>query len=379
MPINTIVLVRLGVAASLVILARLCTLVEVGLRRKTGSGLQLNLASAAAHSSTSTGTSTPPTWHCPRTTWTPPSDCPESMLANRTSVSYFTASTPPPSHLYVNDPSFAIAMIAVGDLLASTTIVMRSVQSIRRRGLFCGPILILSDHADSSHFEALTRTDPLVHPIAVESRKGEMPKKRYKTELLDILDADERYDGITYLLYVDVDILFGEPLAPFVGYVHGMTTLMSQPSRADQVQSYMFMFEEQGFGLERARALEEGNTLFHGGVMVVHRQRSRDCLAVWQMLFDDRERFPKRDQAALYYMLYDSEELKQRCTVVQMDHRPFLLMPTSNIMQAGDSSVFVHVTNGRRSKQIDDVLQADYYRCVMMVDEEHGVKSRFSK
>lgn len=285
----------------------------------------------------------------------------------------------PPAHMYVNDASFAIAMIALGDLMANTTIIERSVQSIRRRGLYCGPILILSDHARSAHFEELTRTDPNVHPIAVESRQGKMPTKRYKTELLDILDADERYDGITHLLYVDVDILFGEPLAPFVGYVQGMTTLMSQPSRADQVQSYMLMFEEQGFGPERPRALKEGNTVFHGGVMVVHRQRSRDCLAVWQMLFDDSERFPNRDQAALYYMLYDDEELKQRCTVVQLDHRPFLLMPTKHIMQAGDSSVFVHVTNGRRSKQIDDQLQADYYRCVMMVDEDYAVKSRFTK
>lgn len=373
MPINTILLVRLGVAASLVVLARICTLVEIGLRRTSGGDAGI---SAAA---TSLSLGIPATWHCPQTAWTPPSDCPESMLANRTSP-YFTESTPmPPAHMYVNDPSFAIAMIALGDLMANTTIIERSVQSIRRRGLYCGPILILSDHVDSAHFEELTRTDPNVHPIAVESREGKMPTKRYKTELLDILDADERYDDITHLLYVDVDILFGEPLAAFVGYVQGMTTLMSQPSRADQVQSYMLMFEEQGFGPERPRALKEGNTVFHGGVMVVHRQRSRDCLAVWQMLFDDSERFPNRDQAALYYMLYDDEELKRRCTVVQLDHRPFLLMPTKHIMQAGDSSVFVHVTNGRRSKQIDDQLQADYYRCVMMVDEKYAVKSRFTK
>jgi hypothetical protein len=266
--------------------------------------------------------------------------------------------------MYVNDPSFAIAMIGLGELMDNTTIIERSVQSIRRSGLFCGPILILTDHAESSRYKALTQADPNVHPIAVESREGKMPIKRYKTELLDIMDADERFDKITHLLYVDVDIVFGEPLAPFVGYVKGMSTLMSQPSRADQAQSYMLMFEEQGFGPERGRALEEGNTLFHGGVMVVHRQRSRDCLAVWQMLFDDKKRFPRRDQAALYYMLYDDEELKQRCMVVQMDHRPFLLMPTNHIMQAGDSSVFVHVTNGRRSKRIDDQLQADYYRCV---------------
>jgi len=167
---------------------------------------------------------------------------------------------------------------------------------------------------------------------------------------------------------MDVDIVIAEPLKSFVGYVQGMSRMLSQPSYS-QYQSWMLMFEEQGAAPER----RFGNTVYHGGVLGLHRKRSRGCLAEWQKLFDDRERFPDRDQKALYYMLYMNETLRAKCEVVRLDHRPYLLMPSKKTMESGETSTFVHVTNGYRAEKIRDALQADYYRCLARVDEEYAM------
>ena len=375
-------------------------------------------------------------WICPKYDWKAPPNCPKSMIGNRSSFSHphtkaashihgrntsveatsqklalqllppantanrstlisppppeaEAATTAPPSLVYLDDPTFAIAMIALGEEMVTSSIFEHSVQSIRRRGLYCGPILILTDivnnattaESKAQRFDDMTQNDPNIHPIYVESRPTNMMIKRYKMELLDILDERSEYDAITYLLYIDVDIMVGEPLNSFLGYVHGMTTMLSQPSRASRYQSYMLMFEEQGTGPEMQRVRRNGssNTVFHGGVIVLNRKLSRGCLNAWQSLFDDTELFPTRDQTALYHMLYESTTLREKCMVVQMDHRPFLLMPTSESMKAGDASVFVHVTSGRRSRRIDHTLQADYYRCVMMVDEEYAEMGKSGK
>ena len=76
-------------------------------------------------------------------------------------------------------------------------------------------------------------------------------------------------------------------------------------------------------------------------------------------------------------MLYINETLKERCQVKRLDHRPYLLMPSRKNFEAGETSTFVHVTNGYRAEKIDDALQADYYRCMALVDEEYAVSLRF--
>ena len=299
---------------------------------------------------------------CPHFTWVQPPNCPKAMIDKAITQSETL------NYSNDNDPTFAIVLIALGDVTAKTVhVVERCIQSIRRRGLYCGPIVIVTD-AKKSRFKSLVKSDGNVRPVYVESRPNGMMTKRYKTELLDLLDADKQFSSITHVLYMDVDIVIAEPLQSFVGYVQGMTRMLSQPSYSPY-QSWMLMFEEQGAAPER----KFGNTVYHGGVLGLHRKRSRGCLAEWQKLFDDRERFPDRDQKALYYMLYMNETLRAKCEVVRLDHRPYLLMPSKKTMESGETSTFVHVTNGYRAEKIRDALQADYYRCLARVDEEYAM------
>ena len=295
-----------------------------------------------------------------------PKNCPREMkrkAGKMAKQSSLAMSQPHPA-----DPSFAIGLIALGDVTAkSVRVVERCVQSIRRRGLYFGTIVIVTD-AKQSRFKSLTEVDSNIIIIDVESRPNGMLSKRYKTELLDLLDGKKSLEEVELLLYMDVDIVIAEPLQSFIHYVQSMATMLDQPSNRNQ-PSYMLMFEEQGAAPER----KFGNTVYHGGVLGLSRTKSRTCLLEWQHLFDDRERFPDRDQKALYYMLYINETLRERCQVTRLDHRPYLLMPSRKDFQAGETGTFVHVTNGYRAEKIDDTLQADYYRCMALVDEEYAM------
>ena len=304
------------------------------------------------------------------TSWTQPVNCPREMKRRAKAIARQSSLVLP--RPYPVDPSFAIALIALGDVTAkSVHVVERCIQSIRRRGLYSGTIITVTD-AKRSRFESIRYSDPNINIISVESRPNGMLSKRYKTELLDLLDGNKDLDKVEMLLYMDVDIVIAEPLQSFVNYVQSMATMLDQPSNSNQ-PSYMLMFEEQGAAPER----KFGNTVFHGGVLGLSRTKSRTCLREWQHLFDDRERFPDRDQKALYYMLYINETLRERCQVTRLDHRPYLLMPSRKDFEGGETATFVHVTNGYRAEKIDDVLQADYYRCMALVDEEYAVSLRF--
>ena len=245
--------------------------------------------------------------------------------------------------------------------------VERCVESIVRRGIHFGKIIIVTD-AMPPRFESLRHGDSNIHIIEVENRPNGMLSKRYKTELLELLDGRKDFDEIEILLYMDVDIVIAEPLDSFISYLKSLVNMLDQPSHSVE-PSYMLMFEEKGAAPER----KFDNTVYHGGVLGLHREKSRTCLREWQHLFDDRERFPDRDQKALYYILYINETLKERCQVTRLDHRPYLLMPSKRDFEAGETATFVHVTNGYRAKKIDDALQADYYRCMALVDEKYAM------
>ena len=298
-----------------------------------------------------------------------PMKCPKEMKRKREAIA--EQSSHAIEYPIRADASFAIALIGLGDAMAPNVhVVERCIQSIRRRGLYFGKIIIVTD-AKRSRFKSLTDADADIDLLKVESRPNGMLSKRYKTELLDLLDGRTDYDEIEVLLYMDVDIVIAEPLASFISYMKSMVNMLDQPSHSAD-PSYMLMFEEQGAAPERKFG---NNTVYHGGVLGLHRKKSRNCLQEWQHLFDDRERFPDRDQKALYYMLYINKTLKERCHVTRLDHRPYLLMPSKRDFEAGETATFVHITNGYRAKKIDDALQAEYYRCMTLVDEEYAMST----
>lgn len=172
-----------------------------------------------------------------------PKNCPREM--KRKAATMAQQSSLAMSQPYSAGPSFAIALIALGDVTAkSVHVVERCVQSIRRRGLYFGTIVIVTD-AKRSRFKSLMVDYSNIYIINVESRPNGTLSKRYKTELLDLLDGNKGLDDVELLLYMDVDIVIAEPLQSFIHYVQSMATILDQPSNRNQ-PSYMLMCEEQG-------------------------------------------------------------------------------------------------------------------------------------
>ena len=294
--------------------------------------------------------------------WTQPEECPEAILFNENSKGFH------PRSLH---SSFAVAMISTGNA-TETRNVERAIQSIRRRGMFNGRIIVITDR--NERYGTLEMADDQITILEVKQEdihvnlKAKMPYKRFKTQVLDLMDTNKSLDHYTHVVYMDVDIVVGDNLNDFFGYVEQMVKRGKERLRSDSSpdHSFMMMFEEQGRGMEKSRY--KNSTIWHSGVTVFHRQHSRRCLDIWREVIDwNRYR---RDQSCLYYMHYYNQTMRDQCSILRMDDKAFFHIPTEDTMRSGHSAVFVHNTNTGRAKRIDKKVQYDYYRCAMMLDDK---------
>jgi hypothetical protein len=91
----------------------------------------------------------------------------------------------------------AIFLLSMGQEAAASTIVERSLLSIRRRGAYLGPVIVLTD-SPVARYRSLTSVDPnfiVLQPRPQDWRwdlRDDMPYKRFKTYILEYLDRDAR-------------------------------------------------------------------------------------------------------------------------------------------------------------------------------------------
>jgi hypothetical protein len=319
--------------------------------------------------------------------WTPrhpPTDCPESMMATTTTMPIIQ------SDKYAHRVGMVTIAMKRGKAFQRQALDL--VQSIRRRGAWLGPIILIVDEKvdeDSfrqklrneeevyGNFQKNTTNNTTIHVVRIHSDSDVIPLhrpymkyKRFKTQLFDLLPI--ALQQLEYLVYLDVDIVIGEPIVDFLDRALPLLPSPSSDSSSSSSSSssvnninnnnaWLF-FQEQGGHPAKTKANSKQWTLFHGGVFVIHREKSRACLHEWQIRFDV-DTFPN-DQTALLDLLYENKH-NHDCTVGELPSE-HLMMPTKGTVTNGETRTFIHFTHPRLKSVGKHVV--DYKRCTLLLD-----------
>jgi hypothetical protein len=160
----------------------------------------------------------------------------------------------------------------MGQEAAESTIVERCLLSIRRRGAYLGPVVVLTD-APLQRYEALASVDPnliVLHPRSQDWRwdlSDDMPYKRFKTYILEYLDLDDRLKPVELVYYLDVDVVVGRKLQ--VWFDHVESAYLSENHNHSSSISFF-----KGNKLNWA--------LIQGGQSAIERNSSQGCLERWR-------------------------------------------------------------------------------------------------
>ena len=267
-------------------------------------------------------------------------------------------------------PNVAVVLISMGGL-ARTYEAERVITSLRTRGQWDGPIMLLTDSA--KYFTNLTRVNrgpPSQNLQVVQVDEADMWKnltnsgslkfKRFKMlqlKYLDRLSTLSSRNDIDSVVFIDIDVLVGQQFDEVLGYFMRWRDLTLEPVNkpGDKDMSYMWAFGEPNprFASEPA----------HTAVLFLDRVRSATCLELWLQALDSNKY--KRDQAALAEVITDH---KKECRVIVGEMEPWFTFPTKESMLRSHASVFVHVTNSWRARSIPKDVQQQYYSDIFGID-----------
>jgi hypothetical protein len=269
----------------------------------------------------------------------------------------------------------AIVMISMGSATKSRN-VQRCILSIRRRGLFEGPIIVITDLTGEKHgnyqrqiLEWDKNTDVLeAKPEHLQAsnqpkRLNHMGFKRFKTVVWDYVEDA----SIHRVLYVDIDVVVGKPLKDFFDYYEESVAQNFQD--APTSASFVSHFVSQ----ERKRQ-EPGKYVAHGGLMVLDRQHSPICLSAWQRVFDKKPKI-KWDQVLLAKAIEKQAKMAKEdasvgtCSIHELDMDLHVLFPEETDLQTTNLKTFIHITR-LRAGRIDKHVQEDYLTSVLKLDEK---------
>jgi hypothetical protein len=315
----------------------------------------------------------------------------------------------------------AIFLISMGKDAAESAIVERCIVSIRRRGQWKGPVVLLTD-APSERYQLLTPvrenqeetsnhhdTSPapppppltiVVHPqrdhFNWNTLKDDMPYKRFKTFVLEYLDRDSRLDAIELVYYLDVDIVVGAPLDTYFQYAETTYQIpLGRPPSQPQQQSLHRLY------------LYKGNYPLpvQSGQLIMERYHTRNCLERWRSWLDNDHDLIL-DQLALRNVLNETtmentatttttnnnSDNKKHCQLVLMEQEPHLHFPTKKTMVQMSSGstgattstnepplpwpTLIHIKNSKTAGQIQWSIQKKFFRHILQlspIEESEGV------
>jgi hypothetical protein len=252
----------------------------------------------------------------------------------------------------------------MGQEAAASTIVERSLLSIRRRGAYLGPVIVLTD-SPVARYHSLTSVDPnliVLQPRSEDWRwelREDMPYKRFKTYILEYLDLDERLKHVERVYYLDIDVVVGRELQEWFDHVEG--TYLPENKR---FPSCLTFFK----GNYPWRPLQ-------GGQFIIERKSSQACLERWRYHIDGHPEDPK-DQSALTLILKDQQKnttstTNSICHLSIMPQHPYLQFLNKTVMQQLAKSeqypTLMHIKNTEHADWIPQRLQRRFFEQLLML------------
>jgi hypothetical protein len=260
----------------------------------------------------------------------------------------------------------AIFLLSMGQEAADSTIVERSLLSIRRRGVFMGPVIVLTD-APVARYHTLAVKDPNfipMRPLSQDWRRNlteDMPYKRFKTYILEYLELDDRLKSVELVYYLDIDIVVGRPMQQW--FEHVESTFVPESKK---YASSLIFFK----GNYPWRPLQ-------GGQFLVQRKFSQDCLERWRHQIDDHPEDPK-DQSALTLILDEQNNTTQPhiCHLVIMPQYPYLQFINetviNDLVRTENYPTLMHIKNTEHADWIPDRLQRRFFQKLLMLNSREA-------
>ena len=240
------------------------------------------------------------------------------------------------------EPAYAIAVIAMGSLAAESLFHL-CVRSIRGRGAYDGTVYALTDHP---------RCAPegvVVVPVqlSAECDKGSSGSMVYKSLKMRVLDVAAANGGEEVVLYLDVDVIVGAPLAPLLEYAAGALRTAT-----------LLAYEERVVTRDVRDVTRFATEPYHGGIFAVRRAASEACLAAWSakvhveiskaaaaaMRGQRIKRATIRDQPLLGQIVAAGD-----CAVAHLPPET-LTKPSVQVIQLGDYKILNHLSRTSRLK-----------------------------
>jgi hypothetical protein len=257
----------------------------------------------------------------------------------------------------------AIFLLSMGQEAAESTIVERCLLSIRRRGAYLGPVIVLTD-APLERYESLTSVDPnlvVLHPRSEDWRwdlRDDMPYKRFKTYILEYLDLDDRLKFVELVYYLDVDIVVGRELQRWFDHVE------STYLPANQAYSSSMSFFQGDFKNWRP---------IQGGQFVLERNSSQACLERWRYHIDAHPDEAK-DQYALALMWKKQKNgtpSSRICHLTKMpQHTHLKFLATKSMEELVESQQYptmMHIKNTQFADKIPSEIQSRFFGQLLML------------
>jgi hypothetical protein len=294
----------------------------------------------------------------------------------------------------------------MGPGAAQSTLLERCIRSIRHRGQFLGPIVVLTD-APRSRYHSLQAQDPHKNVIVLQplrqqdwnwDLRRDMPYKRFKTYLLEYLDQDRLlWNSVTLVYYLDIDIVVGRNLPDWMDHVED--TYLAQNNNTSSASRMIFF---QGNYKSPYGPLQGGQFL------VQRNQESQACLLRWRYHMDAHP-LEHKDQKALE-LLWNEQQAQEdantttkansssttttaitttKCDLTAMPHAPHLQFLSKNSMErlllkkttstsisisTNDNDdqqpypypypypTLMHIKNTQHASRIPDALQKQFFQ-----------------
>lgn len=256
------------------------------------------------------------------------------------------ANVPFDSNMAEDNVQRALVVICLGETATKSNYVERFVWSARNIGKFMGWIVLLTD-APEGRYENLgddwtdTENEKFSilrpeeeHYIRHYAKGAAMVYKQFKTYVLQYLSKDPRLDEVSLVYYLDVDIVFGNPVWPLFHDLekkykiggHSTITTTSRSNSSSVANMWMF---EGNFKSSRIQ----------GGQIILDRATSQPCLERFRSLMDPKT--STVDQLLLMQMLNDQNKATKKkdysslkCEIVTMPQKEkHILFPSETYIK----------------------------------------------
>mmetsp|Transcript_10413 Transcript_10413/g.19364 ORF Transcript_10413/g.19364 Transcript_10413/m.19364 type:complete len:533 (-) Transcript_10413:35-1633(-) len=300
----------------------------------------------------------------------------------------------------------AIALISFGESAAESPLLERGIMSIRRRGEFDGPIMVITDN-DLRRYEGVFDENVFLVNAKSEHMKENyftydvVKYKRFKTLILEYIDLIPELAHIEFVYYMDIDVMMG---APFLDLVQGLQQKYGVETIPYLFQQNPLYVRDDSVKYNNHRQNNHNHddgtisTLFFfqnfpashmhyfacSGFFVMNRHTSSYCLSRWRSIMDNNYE-QRMDQFSLTQMAHQIQMGRiTRCKMTVMELDNFLSYPLSNkelldMLMFSSYTNLIHIFNSGGAQKIDDDVTEYFVANVLNLSEEERRRHKFGK